>query len=111
MVTASDKLIIELPLRDALAIYRRRLLSIIGIGVGNLALLGLVLLLCLTALGATVAAAVATFLTAVGGFLAGWAWAVFTGIATFLVKHWVLVLVAVVVVYFLATATVRKGRR
>ena len=109
MYTASEKLTIELPWTKALAVYRRRLLLILSIGVGNLVLLGLVLLLSVTSLGAVILTATATFLATVGGFLSATGSAALTSITIFFVKHWLLASVIVVVVFMIMVT--RKGRK
>lgn len=108
MISASDKLTIELPLREALAVYWRQLLQIIYIVIGNLLVLTIVLLFSLTFVSAGVAdvvamltASVLTVLTAMGSFVVAIVLAVLGSIATLFIKHWLLSFVIVVAVFLL----------
>jgi hypothetical protein len=117
MVEATDKLTIELPWREALAEYRRRLVLMFYIAAGNVLLFGILVVIGLTvglgalaALFGLMASAFGTALTATLAFVAGIVVKVVGGSAAWLLRHWLLSL-GILVTIALAVAVLGDSRR
>jgi len=96
MPSASDKLTIELPWREAVAQYWKRLLQVLYVAAANILVLGLVVVLNLTVgLSAVGAALAAVAALAVGVGVGGAAW---------VIKHWLPSLVVALLIVFLIAA-------
>jgi len=111
MPSASDKLTIELPWREAVTQYWKRLLQVLYVAAANVLLLGLVVVLSLTvglsAVGAALAAvgvAVGSLLTIVATSAGALAVGVVVGGTAWVIKHWLVSLAVVLLIVFLIAA-------
>jgi hypothetical protein len=118
MPSATDKLTIELPWREALSAYSKRLLYVLYAAAANVVLLLLVVVLSVTVGLSVVAAALSAIAvtigsigigvaTSVGVFVAG----AIVGVAAWLFKHWLLSIAVVLLILFAIAALGDKSRR